>query len=195
VPALRKLILLLALCGPAVAAPAAFAQEYEPVAPAGVSDGAVVPGEPVTFSGRGFEGGETISIDVTYDGNAPAAYEGERSAGTVVLAGLPQEVVDTVQASEDGTFSTSVVLTRTGTAVLTATGLSSGVTATATVKVLAPGQDGGEDAGALPTTGSDDLPGHLITGMGAVLAGAALVAFAVWLRRRGAAGARPTDEA
>ena len=104
-------VVLLVAAGPAAAGPAP-----------GPSTGTVTVDSGVTFSGTGFQVGERISVTAAY---GPA----ETDLG-------PPAVVTTVTADSNGSFSTRVRLRQAGTAVLTARGAVSGVTATATVRVL-----------------------------------------------------------
>jgi hypothetical protein len=198
VRAYRILGLLIATATAVLIAPAtAFAEPSYPDEPpaASVSEATVSDGGSVTFSGEGFLPGETISIEVNYDGSDSTAAFTRKSTGGFVLAAariLPRKAGLEVTASSGGTFSTSVPLTQTGTATLIATGLTSGVTVTAVVEVVA--ADNSDDSSAnggntLPTTGTSGrmMAFGIYGGLGAVLLGAALI----WLtsaRRR-----RPTE--
>lgn len=162
----RILVTLFAVACAAVAVPtAAHAVPYPaPAPPATVSTGTVAPGGAVTFSGTGFMPGERVRISV--DG-----------AG-----------IRTVTASGSGSFSTSVRLSEPGNAVLVATGLTSGVTVTAAVRVLGGGGDDTApvDGIALPTTGHSGKSLALATygGVGAVVLGVGLIWLTIAWRRR-----------
>ncbi|MEH1124627.1 hypothetical protein [Micromonospora sp. CPCC 206061] len=167
-------------------ATAATAQPtYPPTAPTlTVSAGAVTVGDAVTIQGSNFGSNDQISIDVSYQDTTGARF-GSGSSGAIVPVALPLPigVVKTVRADADGNFQTSVVLTRVGRAVITATGSPSGVSASATVRVYAKGE-------ALPTTGDDGgIVTRLQIGAGAVAAGVVLVFGAMLLRRRSRANA------
>jgi hypothetical protein len=174
----------------------AYAEPY-PAGPPNseVSHGTVEPGGSVTFTGEGFLPHEPISIAISYEGsNNTAAFSGQRqrSGGFVLAAAmLPQRLATiTTTADANGRFSVEVPLAQAGSATLTATGLTSGVTVSSVVEVSGDGGNGGgggggdngpNDGNALPTTGPSGTP-MLITvssGVGAVLLGAALV----WLVR------------
>lgn len=172
--------LLVATAAAVIMAPAAaYAQPYPAEPPASsVSDGTVSDGDTVIFSGKGFLPGERISIELS-DGSSFA-----------------------IKADKNGEFSIPVDLTQVGSARLMATGLSSGVTVTENVQVLASmdsdiaggggDNDGGTSAGnngALPTTGPSGTPLLIAIcgGAGAVMLGAAFLWFAR-SRRRGTTG-------
>ena len=161
--------------------PAAHAAPYpvEPP-PASVSDGTVSNGGTVTFSGSGFLPFEKISININYgDSDSSAAFRRQVGGGFVPAAAqLPRRAKLTVAADAHGAFSITLRLTKIGNATLVATGLTSGRTVTAHVKVVAP-SDGDDnkptkpgDGTALPTTGPGGAP-LLI----AVASGAGLVSF------------------
>jgi LPXTG-motif cell wall-anchored protein len=141
---LRILVLGLGIAVSAIpAATAAAAQPYPIVAPnLTVSPTTVTVGGTVTVSGTGFEPNESVDVTVTYR----AAALGH--IGRAAHAGLPMARAVVVTADASGNFTTDVTLTQVGTAVITATGLTSGASASATVTVLA----GGE---ALPITGDN----------------------------------------
>ncbi|HEX8630069.1 MAG TPA: hypothetical protein VF755_18075 [Catenuloplanes sp.] len=177
----RILVLLLAVAGAAFLTPAAVsAAPYPAVPPPGaVSSGTVAAGGAVVFSGTGFIPGETIQIAIGYG----------QSGG----------LVKTVTASASGSFSTTVIPTEGGTATLFATGLTSGVTVTATVRVADGGDDDGDDGAggddadddvALPITGTSGrtLAIAVYSGVGAIVLGAGLLWFATTRRRRAGSG-------
>jgi hypothetical protein len=177
------------LIAPAVA----HAEPYPDQPPdSSVSEGTVSDGGAVTFSGKGFLPGETISIEVHYGGSDSTAALSDRATGGFVLASvaLPRAASFEVTASSDGTFSTPVTLTQTGTATLVATGLTSGVTVTSTVLVtVSEGNNGDNSAGGgktLPTTGGSGrtMAFEIFGGVGAVLLGAGLVWLTMARRRR-----------
>lgn len=169
--AYRILVLLFVVAGAAfIAAPAANAAPYPAGEPAGsVSDGTVVPGEQFFFTGDGFLPGETVSITITYaNGNS---------------------VTEEVTAAADGTFSLPITPSGTGTITLSATGLTSGVVVTSSVQVLGDATDDGDDV-ALPVTGSSGrtLAIAIYGGVGAIVAGAAMLWLTTMRRRRAGAG-------
>ncbi|HEU4348277.1 MAG TPA: hypothetical protein VFR35_10860 [Actinoplanes sp.] len=198
----RILSLLIATAAALLIAPAAAHAEPYPAEPPAstISDGTVADGGGVIFSGAGFLPGETISISISYEGSdSTAAFEGESAARFVLAAAtLPRRAAISVIASEEGTFSIRLKLSEVGTATLVAIGLTSGVTVTQTVEVVAGsdgdgGGDGDDDTSAgggsaLPTTGPSGrgLAFTLYVGLGAILAGAGTLWF---LRRR----RRPTE--
>ncbi|MEV4640436.1 hypothetical protein AB0J80_24135 [Actinoplanes sp. NPDC049548] len=205
--AYRFLGLLIATATALLISPAAAHAEPYPAEPpaSSVSEGTVSAGDPITFSGRGFLPGETIAIEVNYGPADSTAAYGTRGSGGFVLASLPRMKDFQVTASEDGTFSTQVQLTRSGTVTLQATGLTSGVTVSEVIQVVAVDDGdnnsggGGEDqdsddttsangggGNALPTTGmSGRVLAFALYGGGALLlVGLALVWFAR-NRRRG----------
>jgi hypothetical protein len=201
VRASRLLGLLAAVATAVLIAPApALAEPYPAEPPASsISEAEVADGGTVTFRGEGFLPGETIAITINYGGSDSHA-AARATAGRFVPAAMPlrRQADLTVTASSAGTFSVTLKLTEVGSATLVATGLTSGVTVTQTVEVVAPsehddgasGGGGGDDedtttAGGggnnLPTTGSSGrvLFISLYAGLGAVLVGAALL----WLTR------------
>lgn len=124
--------------------------------PSSVSDGVVPPGGAVTFSGSGFLPFEKISINIDYSGSdSSAAFRWSIGGGfTPARAQLLRRARLTVTADAHGAFSITLRLTQIGNAVLTATGVTSGRTVTANVKVLAP-SDGDDKK---PTTPGDKKP-------------------------------------
>jgi hypothetical protein len=202
VRASRILGLAIAAAAAVFIAPAPALAEPYPAEPpaASISDGEVSDGGTVTFAGEGFIPGETISINISYDGSDSNA-AASATAGRFVLAAmvLQRQAALTVTASSTGTFSIQLKLTEVGTATLVATGLTSGVTVTQTVEVLASqddnGDTGGDDTTANPAAGggNDNLPTtgssgrvlfiSLYAGLGAVLVGAGILWFTRSRRR------------
>ncbi|HET6529214.1 MAG TPA: hypothetical protein VFH03_01155 [Actinoplanes sp.] len=191
----RLLGLLAAVATAVLTMPAPAQAEPYPAEPpaSSVSEGQVTDGGTVTFRGEGFLPGETIAITISYNGS-------DSTAATRANSGrfVPAAMADlTVTASSAGTFSVTLKLTRVGTATLVATGLTSGVTVTQTVEVVASedsdGAGGGEDdttnAGGgndrLPTTGSSGrlLFVSIYAGLGAILVGAGILWFTRSRRR------------
>ena len=193
---------ILALSVGTVAAQAA--PDYTSGPTSTVSSGTVDAGSPVVFSGGGFTPGETIDITATLTntvaGGAVGAMGGGVSMGVLAIVKPAAPISMTAVAAADGTFSTNVTLTQTGTYTLTATGRTSGVTVSQVVKVVAEGPAGtkqGNDGnvaggtiaggaqgagGGLASTGVD--PSVLVwslVGAGALGAGITTVAVA---RRR-----------
>ena len=161
----RFLIAFAALVATFAAPTAALADPYPIGEPASqVSDATVSDGGAVIFSGAGFGADEMISIAVAYNGDS-------------------QRQLKMVRAEADGSFSTSVTLTEQGTAVLTATGVESGVVVTSTVQVVEGSGDGaGNGNGSLPTTGPGfgDIATTVYGGIAFALIGAGLL----WSTRR-----------
>jgi hypothetical protein len=194
----RVLTVLATVAIAALTATPASAEPY-PVGPpaAAVSAGTVGPGGVVVFSGSGFVPGETISITVDYSGNTTAALRTGATgavttgnlrgaaAGQVVTSRYAAPVqVATTTASVGGSFSVSVQLTQPGIATLVGTGLTSGVTVAATVRVLAPvaNRQGGDE---LAVTGMSRLVGPAVAvGVATLLVGAVVVWLATGARRR-----------
>ncbi|HWH00668.1 MAG TPA: hypothetical protein VNV66_15415 [Pilimelia sp.] len=194
----RFIVPLLAAAAATLMAPAAASAEPYPAPPpaATVSVSTTAVGGSVVFTATGFIVGEDVDIDVTYEAtDSGAAYTGR---GAVVLARaaaahdvlalpVPRAVVKTVQADDSGTVSTALSLTRVGTAVITATGQQSGVSVSATVKVLASGAGDTLPGGdSLPTTGPATAATWMkvLGGLVVVLLGAVLVWWALVWRRR-----------
>jgi hypothetical protein len=185
--------LLLAAVGLSLlAAQPASAEPYPaPAPPATVSDGTVSDDGAVTFSGTGFIPGETINIDVTYHSSSAAGLPGTtgRSSEFVnvgfVTAALPvpEAVVATTTANGSGSFSVRVQLTQVGVAALTAIGVISGHTVSASVRVLARGRSDGSGLAVTGDSGSRlayQIGGALV----AILLGTALIWFGARRRRR-----------
>ncbi len=172
---------------PAVSATAA-PDPYPPGQPTlSVSDASPTVGEAEVISGTGFAAGEQIRIVVDYQGTGGGAQGARAAVVPVALVIAPRDVQLSVTADPSGAFSTSVVLTEAGVVVITATGLTSGVSQSVTLLVQAAG------GGRLPTTGIDGGTYLRLSlfGLGAVLVGAVLVAWAV-RRRRQQSGAAPS---
>ena len=139
----------------------------------------VVIGETFTFSGNGFNAGESIEILV---GSA----SGLRSTlGLKAVAAAPD-----VTADGNGSFATPISLEQLGTTTLTAVGASSGRSASLTITVVAAGSAAGGLVAAVGTgtaavaaSGADDglastgarLAGPLAIGFIALLAGLSLL--------------------
>ena len=193
--------LLVATAAAVIMAPAAAYAAPEPY-PAGepdssVSDGTVSDGEAVTFWGKGFLPFERISITIIYESSDDTAAFQQKPAGGFVLAAvqLPRRAGLTVTANADGEFSVRLRLTRVGGVTLVATGQTSGVRVTENVQVVtspgtivngAGGNNGDDDNGILPITGSSGAPLliALCGGAGAVLFGTALLLFSLRRRRK-----------
>lgn len=179
----HRFLILLATTGAALLAPAAAVAApsvYPPGPPAvTVSASTVVVGNTVILNGTNFGANDNVSIDVTYTGGSvgmPAAHNGQLVTASLMV---PKAVVGHVTADANGAFQTRVQLDRVGTAVITATGSPSGVSASVTVRVLASGA-------TLPRTGTDGgvLAREIGTGIGAVLLGVAAIWLTVIWRRR-----------
>lgn len=173
------------------------APEYPSTQPgATVSEGTVVPGEDVIFSGTGFLPGEPIDITVTQTsvvaGGAIGSLGGGVSMSKPLIIKPAAPLNFSTTAAADGSFSVPVSLNLTGTYTLTATGRTSGVSVTQVVKVVAAagagaGSDVANNDGGLANTGLD--MGVLVwsaVGAGALAAGVGTV---VVSRRRNAQNA------
>lgn len=155
----------------------------------------------MTVSGSGFLADEAIDITLTY--GTPAGLRANKALRLAAAAAA----VETTTADSSGNFSTNVVLTQVGTAIITATGESSGRTGSATVTVAPEGSitsDGTTvvetttvaGAGALETStvaGAADgglaftgtsIAGPLTVGAVAVIAGLVLLFFGTRLAAR-----------
>jgi LPXTG-motif cell wall-anchored protein len=163
-----------------------------------VSTASPGPGETFTFRGRAafFFNNEPVSITVTPVG-APAAAgagvsNGSRTvSGKITLPLAPQTF--STKAASDGSFAFPLSINEAGTYRLTATGLTSGKSASAVVTVqgAARGNAGGaalaNSGAALANTGADaSLVLWSLVGAGALAAGATSV---VVVRRRAKAEA------
>ncbi len=178
----RHFLVMLAAIGGLLAAPVAAHADPDPTPTAGypiqppasaVSDATVSEGEAVIFSGRGFLPGEPISINVSYESTGAALH----STDHVVFIGAAYK---TIHASSSGTFATSVTLTRTGLATLTAIGAISHVTVSEQVRSVV------GEAGALAVTGQSGRHwwAEIAVGLGAILVGGVLTLTAMRLRGR-----------
>jgi hypothetical protein len=150
------IIAMVAFATPSSAAP------YTTQPTTSVSNQAPAAGSTVTFCGKGFLAGETVTI--TLDNGATK---------------YPSVVADT-----SGAFCTTVVLgaTLSGTHTLTATGTTSGRTSSTTIQVAA----ATANAGVTPSTGGLAFTGAAVIGIGA-LGGLLLVGGAIMVlagRRR-----------
>jgi hypothetical protein len=178
----RRFLLMLAAIGGLLAAPVAAHATPAPTPTAGypieppassVSDATVAEGDPVVFSGRGFLAGEPISIDISYDTSGAALH----STDHVTFVGAAYR---TVHATSSGTFATSIRLTRTGLATLTATGTISHVVVTQQVRSVV------GEAGTLAVTGQSGRHWwtEIAVGLGAIFVGSVLALTAMRLRGR-----------
>jgi hypothetical protein len=146
------IIAMVAFSGPANAA-------YGTQPTTSVSDQTPAAGSSLTFCGSGFQPGETVTITLDNGTKYPS-----------------------VTADAAGHFCTTIVLgaSLSGTHTLTATGTTSGITSSTTIKVLAVG------ANAAPTTSGLAFTGATAIGIGAlgglVLVGGGMILFAT--RRR-----------
>ena len=138
---MKKSLAAIALAGSItlIGAVPAMATYPAPTTSGTVSDGTVAPGETFTFSGSGFLAGEAISITVTLT-RAPQASGGAFAGGAsmavpakINLPLAPQTFATTADAN--GNFAFPVSISEAGTYTLTATGLTSGNTVTASVTV------------------------------------------------------------
>jgi LPXTG-motif cell wall-anchored protein len=201
---MKKTFAAIALAGSIAVAGAmpAMADHEAPTYPGGttqgtVSDAAVAPGETLTFSGTGFEAGEGILITVTpLNANAPQSIGGSFSGGASLAVPAKVNVLLAPQtfnttADSTGAFAFPITISEPGTYRLTAEGLSSGHTVSATVTVVGSrgGGQGLANTGAnsgtgapLANTGADSsLVLWSLVGAGALAAGATSV---VIVRRR-----------
>jgi len=122
-------------------------------------------------SGTNFGSGDVVTIEVTYQ-------VAMRRLGLAVPADYVQRRQQTVVADANGAFTTNVTLTQVGLATVTATGAPSGLTASATVRVLAAGA-------AMPVTGDDaNYLGLALIGSAVVAAGVIIAVIARSRRRR-----------
>ncbi|MDR6505093.1 LPXTG cell wall anchor domain-containing protein [Arthrobacter oryzae] len=196
---MKKSLAAIALAGSIAligAVPAVAATYPAPPANAAVSDGTVGPGEQFIFRGNGFLAGEGLTITVT-PGNPPAANgssvsNGSRTVPTKITLPLAPQTFSTT-ADANGSFAFPLSISEGGTYTLTATGLTSGKTATAVVTVEGTGlaNTGGAPLAntgtGLANTGADaSLVLWSLVGAGALAAGATSV---VVVRRRAKAEA------
>ncbi|MEV7136347.1 LPXTG cell wall anchor domain-containing protein [Arthrobacter sp. NPDC093128] len=196
---MKKSLAAIALAGSIAligAVPAVAATYPAPPANAAVSDGTVGPGEQFVFRGNGFLAGEGLTITVT-PGNPPAANgssvsNGSRTVPTKITLPLAPQTFSTT-ADANGSFAFPLSISEGGTYTLTATGLTSGKTATSVVTVEGTGlaNTGGAPLAntgtGLANTGADaSLVLWSLVGAGALAAGATSV---VVVRRRAKAEA------
>ncbi len=171
---------------------------YPPVvAKLTVSPATIRLGETFTLRGRGFAPRETVAIDVSISAvpmAAPAEGTARRSDGsTVAMAEVayaqpqPAPLHFTVTTDDAGNFTVTYRPTRPGRYTFTATGETSGRTASATGTVLQPRPTPSPSGGGhLPVTGSS-LSTPLKIGGGLAGAGALMVLLSLaWRRRFGA---------
>ena len=202
---------LFAAIAPASAAPVAAATTtaYPPVinVTVNVNITIIINGGVVIFSGGGFLGGEPIVINVNYGG--PSGLRSNRALADVALEAAAGQ---TTRADASGHFSAGVQLTQLGVATLTATGQTSGRTASLVVTVTQTGnptdtagtttvagstvttEEGaanapanGDNGAGLASTGAS-IAGPLTIGASALIAGLALLFFGTRLairRKRG----------
>lgn len=161
---------------------------YPPTPPAlTVSDATVEVGQTFTVFGSGFGGNESVRLDfATSPLAAPVrgVQPQRRDSGGVgamfqATAQGPVHVNPTritVRADTAGSFAVRVRFTRQLTVVITATGLTTGRTASTTVEVFRP-QPG------LPVTGSDSGP-RITVGVLLLIGGVLMVLTAVAWRRK-----------
>ncbi|WP_427016761.1 LPXTG cell wall anchor domain-containing protein [Pseudarthrobacter sp. P1] len=156
-----------------------------------VSSGTVTPGGSVVFSASGFTPGESITITVVFGGPTAAGVVGGHGGASMSVPMIIKsaDIVTKATAAADGSFSTNITLTDTGTYTLTATGDISGVTASQVVRVVAATGDNGSGTGTsgngavaddsnndLASTGFDtSVLVWSLVGAGALAAGAATV--------------------
>lgn len=175
----------IALVG-AVPAMAANNNYPAPPANAAVSDGTVGPGEQFVFRGKGFKAGEGLTISVTPGGRpastgASVAGRGMTVTGKITLPLAPQSL--SAGADGSGAFALPITISETGVYTLTATGLESEVTASASITVQGAAVNAASSTtGGLADTGADsNLLIWSLVGAGALTAGVASV---VVVRRR-----------
>jgi hypothetical protein len=136
---------------------AAVAAPYPPAPPTVTVDSATVPqGGSVVLHGHGYRPGEPVIIKTVYivvDNGSTVLANGSANGGATC------DCVPSADASGD--FTASVALNRPGTAIITATGLFSGTSATASVCVLPPNCNcaPGTGAGVPPWTLTGGVPG------------------------------------
>lgn len=193
---MKKTLASLALAGLLTFTVGTGVAQAAPSYPAGppavtVSESTVVTGQAVTFAGQGFTPGETINITVTQTSTVAGGVIGGLGGGVSASVPLILKAVAptsfTTTAAANGTFSVPVTLSEKGTYTLTATGQTSGLTLTQTVKVVtsldAAGNGNGTgnnvagvDDGGLASTGLDaGVVIWSIVGAGALAAGVGTV--------------------
>ncbi len=207
---------VLGLAGSALLALPAAAAIPDPYGPnptpgnLGTSTTNVASGGSVIISGNGFAAGATITINVTVVNgfkrveldSAPAPMGSLLKAGTTRAAGSAVQgfAAQTVTANASGAFSASVRLTRSGTNVITASGLDPNGnlrTLSTTVFVGGGGNNNGTGSGSgsgstgrvggLPNTGADLKMPLILGGALVLLGGGAIVAGRKRKQRTGAA--------
>ena len=165
------------------ASPAAAATPPPPYPPTTTPPGAVfvtvniniviINNGTIIFSGGGFDALEQLGITVSFNG--PSGLRASQVAAEQVGEGYFE-----ITADSAGSFSTPVTLNQVGDWTLTATGLSSGKTASTTVTVQPVGYQatsGSTGSGAdLASTGAS-IAGPIAIGAAALLAGLALLFF------------------
>jgi hypothetical protein len=189
----RFLLLPLAAGAALLAAQPATAQSpYPPTEPMlTVSPATIFTGDCVVVTGAGYGPGEAVELVVSTTPVAAPQFEqdGAEQSEPIALRPVAQgtcasetctpaavQADGMVSTDGEGAFSTTRTLTEVGQATITATGQESGLSASAVVTVLACGE-------ALPETGSPFL--RLVqVGAAAAGAGALLLGWLVWRRRR-----------
>lgn len=163
------------------ATPVAHADPYPAGEPGLTSDTALIAtGGAVQLTGTGYGANDDVSIDAVYI--SALGHLGRTAPGP-----LHRFPVGTTQANAEGEWSTTINLSQTGMATLTATGSPSGVVLSTTVRVVTElplEDDGGNTGGGLPITGTR-LTTALTIGTLAVLTGALLIWLPIATRRRG----------
>jgi hypothetical protein len=164
------------------ATPVAHAEPYPAGEPGLTSDTTLIAtGGSVQLTGTGYGPNDDVSIDAVYI--SALGHLGRTAPGP-----LHRFPVGSTQANAEGEWSTTINLSQTGVATLTATGSPSGVVLTTTVRVVTelPLEDDGDPntGGGLPITGTR-LTTTLIIGTLAVLTGALLIWLPLANRRRG----------
>jgi LPXTG-motif cell wall-anchored protein len=160
----RRLCALALVAGGLLLPSGVAAAEPYPIVPPqlSVSAATVVVGSTVTVTGVGYQPNETVSIDSTVQATAIGRL-GRVAAAPV---DLPTRRATTVVADDDGAFTVPLTVDRVGIWTITGTGLSSGLSASANVTVV---------AHALPVTGDDGtnlwllLIGSAVAALGVVL--------------------------
>jgi hypothetical protein len=177
-----------ALAGTPAAAQPLPQPPYPPVAPSlTVDDPTVAVGQTFTVFGSGFGGNELVRLDFAFGplalGAQPAADTGGVGAMLPVARQAAQGEVHTnpgsgltVRANVTGEFSVRLRFTRTGTLTITATGLTTGRTASTTVTIV-------QAQPPLPVTGSE-TGSQIAVGTMLLIAGVLLVLVAVAWRSR-----------
>lgn len=172
-----------AVCALLTAGPAAAQPQYPPSPPTlTVSPATVFVGDVVQEFGRGFAPNELVRIEISFGGGSAGGTGGGGSVQPGRMAGFTAHrfAAPIVRADSAGSFTSSDRMTRVGTATITATGTTSGLSDSATVTVLAP------VSAALPRTSSTPIDlGRILLASGAALTiGAVLVLLSLARRRR-----------